>query len=528
VLGHFLHQLPYLRVADRPHPRIVGQTIGVATFLSGRAGQMGRRSCRRWGDVIVAQQPWLVATAALALLCVPRHRARADEKSDLISKIEGSLRNAASALARLPNDSGASPIDSAGDYVREAHGYADQLKQVAGDDSDARRIAENFRDIEDDWNDAANQLRQLKGGTRRAEPVATACMSRDEELKRKANDYGRANDPDGLTELPRLAASAQDTTRRELDDLRSHDGRMDDYADAADDFRGDGPWRDLTSATAAAAQQTYAVWQKSWEATKAGCNNLTLGVEHPAVKQVLSDLSNSAGGRKAIIEQLNRDARDLGLALAGVSEDSGMGAVERAKALLQAIERGLETLGRTATTDRETKIILEKWPEGVRQLKEALDNLADLKVHQHDMDPLPERCQLKERELKDAIARNGDDADGIDELPKLAEQIAEPVRVGLAKADERMREEEGDRDRAKAISASEGPWSDIRAAEQRDADETFRTYEDGYKKTKDACADLVKGSNSNLMNEALTNLKRRAGETGDALDRDVWRVAATR
>jgi hypothetical protein len=73
VFGHFLHQLPYLRVADRPHPRIVGQTIGVATFLSGRAGQMGRRGqyvrdeedLERAGGVTaddrVEVQPWLAA-----------------------------------------------------------------------------------------------------------------------------------------------------------------------------------------------------------------------------------------------------------------------------------------------------------------------------------------------------------------------------------------------------------------------------------------------------------------------------------
>ena len=45
--------------------------------------------------------PWLAATAALTLLCVPRDQARADEKSDLIYKIEGRLRDAASALAYL-------------------------------------------------------------------------------------------------------------------------------------------------------------------------------------------------------------------------------------------------------------------------------------------------------------------------------------------------------------------------------------------------------------------------------------------
>jgi hypothetical protein len=205
-----------------------------------------------------------------------------------------------------------------------------------------------------------------------------------------------------------------------------------------------------------------------------------------------------------------------------------MGSIERAKGLLQSIERGVESLGRTATTDKETRLILEKWPDGIRQLKEAIDDLEDLKLHQHDMDPLPEKCQQKERELRDAIARNGDDADGIDEIPKVAEQLAEPVRNGLAKADERMREEEGDRDRAKAISASDGQWRDIRDAALRDADETFRTYEDGHKKTKDACADVVLGSNGKVVNEAITNLRRRAGETGDSLDREVatWLEAA--
>jgi hypothetical protein len=137
------------------------------------------------------------------------------------------------------------------------------------------------------------------------------------------------------------------------------------------------------------------------------------------------------------------------------------------------------------------------------------------------MDSLPEKCELKTRELQDFISRKGDDVDGIDEIQKLAEQIAEPVRAGLVKADERMREEDGDRDRAKAISFSDGPWNDIRAAEQRDADETHRTYADGYGKTKEACADVIKGKDGSIVNKELERLRRGAAATGDALDRDV-------
>ncbi|MBK9036208.1 MAG: hypothetical protein IPL61_34020 [Myxococcales bacterium] len=467
---------------------------------------------------------WLVAAFALALVCRPGAPLRADDKSDLISKIEDKLGDAADALARLPDDSNDSAIDRARGYVDEARRYAEDLGRVAGDDSSAKRIAEGFRDIQDDWNDASNYLRQLKAGMRQAEPIATTCGERDKELVRRAREYESRNDPDGLVELPKEAAAIQDAVKRQLDELRRNDDRMDDLADSADDFRGDGPWRELVGAVAQTARRSFEVWRKSFEQTQRACENLTKGVDHPEVKDVLARLGNSAGGRKAVIEQLNKDARELWTTLAGVSEDSGMGSVERAKGLLQSIERGVEALGRTATTDKETRLILEKWPEGIRQLKDALDDLEDLKLHQHDMDPLPDRCVAKERELQDAIGKNGSDTDGIEDLPKLADAIAQPVIAGLDKAKERMKEEGDDLQRAKAISVSEGPWSEIRAAEQRDADETFKTFEDNFKKTEQACANVIKGKDAPAVKEAIERLARGAQSSGSQLetDVDVW------
>ncbi|MEZ4399257.1 MAG: hypothetical protein R3B06_04515 [Kofleriaceae bacterium] len=481
---------------------------------------------RRWFAGFLT---WAVAVGALGLVCVTRS-SRADDKSDLIRRIEDLLDDAGDALERLPGDSGDGPIGYADRYVQDARRAADDLARVAGDDASAKRLADDFDDVQDDWNEAAGYLRQLKAGARQHEPVAQRCVDAEKDLLERARAFESKNDPDGLAEIPRLAGAAQDSTKRALDDLYRHDDRMEDLADDADDFRGDGPWRDLASTVAQVTRTMFEKWRRDYDQTKRTCENLARGVDHPAVKEILGKLGTSAGGRKAIIEQLNRDARELASTLAGVSEDSSTGSVARAKRLLENIDRGVRTLAGTPTTDKEARLIVEKWPEGIRQLGEALDDLEDLKVHQHDMDPLPEKCQLKERELRDAIARNADDADGIDELPRLADQLAEPVRAGLAKADERMREEASDLDRAKAISASDGPWSDIRAAEQRDADETFRTYEDGYKKTKDACGDIVKGSGGKLVNEAVEALRRRAKDSGDSLDREVaaWVEAARR
>jgi hypothetical protein len=469
--------------------------------------------------LLVSHAPW-VAAICIALVCVAS--SRADDKSDLISRIEDKLEDAADALERLPEDSGDSAIERARSYVGEARRYAEDLGRIAGDDSSARRIAEDFDDIQDDFNDAAQQLRQMKAGMRRAEPVAARCAERDRELIRVARDHEARNDPEGLTELPKLAVSIQEETRRAIDELRAHDDRMDDWADDAHDFRGDGPWRELVSTVAQTARRTLELWRTSQEAAKRTCENLTRGVEHPDVKDALGKLGSSAGGRKAIIEQLERDARDLASTLSGVSEDSGMGSVDRAKSYLASIERGLDSLARTPTTDRQTKLILEKWPEGVRQMKEAIDDLEDLKLHQHDMDPLPEKCELKKREFADAIARNGADADGIDAIPKLAEATAEPVRAGLAKADERMREENDDLVRARNVSASDGPWNDIRNAEQRDADETHRTFKDNYEKTKGTCAEVVAGKDAAAVKIAVETLAR-TGATRDDLVKELER-----
>lgn len=468
---------------------------------------------------LVSHAPWLTAMC-VALVCVAS--SRADDKSDLISRIEDKLEDAADALERLPEDSGDSAIERARSYVAEARRYADDLGRIAGDDSSARRIAEDFDDIQDDFNDASNQLRQMKAGMRRADPVAARCTERDRELVRAAREFEARNDPDGLTELPKLAVSIQEETRRALEELRGHDDRMDDWADAADDFRGDGPWRELASSVAQTARRSLELWRTSQEGAKRTCENPSRGVEHPDVKDVLAKLGSSAGGRKATIEQLERDARELASTLAGVSEDSSMGSVERAKSYLASIERGLDSLGRTPTTDRQTKLILEKWPDGVRQMKEAINDLEDLKLHQHDMDPLPEKCELKKRELADAIARNGSDADGLDALPKLAEAIAEPVRAGLARADERMREENDDLARARNVAASDGPWNDIRNAEQRDAEETHRTFKDGYEKTKGACAEVVAGKDSAAVKSAVETLTK-AATTRDDLVKELER-----
>jgi len=467
---------------------------------------------------------WLVAAVSLALVCSPASSRAGDDpdkRRDLMARIDDKVDDLVDELERLPGDSSERPIDNAHALANEIKRLCDELEDVAGDDTDAKRIADQYPDDLDELFDVEDDLRALKRGQNHAQPEATQCQERERVLVRQAEEFEAKNDPDGLTELPKLAAQVQDETKRAIDEVHRDDDRLEDAKEEAEDYAADGGLREVDSAIGTAGRQMYAAGHKSEEAAEKACENLLKGVEHPEVKEALAKIGSSAGGRKAVMDQLRNDLRTLASTIASVSEDSGTGTLERAKSLVGELERGLDTLGRTATADRETKAMLEKWPEGVKQIKAALAALERLKVHQHELDALPDKCKQREQELDDAISKNGDDSDGIEEIPRLAEELAVPVRVGLDKARERLREEERDLAQARDVSVSEGPWSDVKTAQQRDAEETFRTFEDALKKTDSACEHVVKGKASPKAKNAEERLRQRAGSSGDQLDKDV-------
>ena len=473
----------------------------------------------------ISRQGWrLVAVLACALVCGPaasRAGDDPDKRRDLIGQIDAKVDDLVEALEDLPSDSSERPIDTARALATAIKRLCDELEDVAGDDRDAQRIAEQYPDDLDELFGVERYLRDLKRHQHHAAPEAAQCAERERALVKQAEELASKNDPDALVELPKLAAQYQDETQRAIDEVHRDDDRLEDSAEEVDDYAADGALRAVDAALAAAARQMYAAGHQSEATAEQACANLLKGVEHPEVKEALQTIGASAGGRQAVIAQLRKDVGALASTIAGVSEDSGIGSLERAKRLVDDLERGLDTLGRAATTDRETKAILDRWPEGVTQIKEALTALERLKLHQHELASLPDKCKQREQELDDAIAKHGDDSDGIDEIPRLAEELAAPVRAGLDKARERLRDEDRDLAQARDVSVSDGPWSDVRAAVQRDADETHRTFADDLKKTEAACAPIALGKAAPKPKNAEERLRLRAGTSGDDLDRDV-------
>ena len=239
------------------------------------------------------------------------------------------------------------------------------------------------------------------------------------------------------------------------------------------------------------------------------------------MKEALAKLGSSAGGRKAIIEELLKTTRELASTLGSVAGDSGTSTVERAKGQVTEIARGVETLGRVTTTDKDTKRILEKWPAIVTEAREALVGIEELKQFQHGLDPLPDRCKEKERALDDFISQNGDDSDGLETIPSYAAGVGVTIEAGLKTAKERLNKMAAAQERAKDFDGSDGPWSDVKSAMHAAAGTMYAFFEDKEEETVAACQYLAKGDDHPKVKTALDKLRAHSGSAIDVLTRDV-------
>jgi hypothetical protein len=102
----------------------------------------------------------------------------ADEKSDLVDRLEDKLGDAADALERLPGDSDAGAIDRARGYVDEARRYADELERLDDEDARPRRVLVLVGRAAA-LDGAAGRARVHVGAARPRPPLARAVGGRD-------------------------------------------------------------------------------------------------------------------------------------------------------------------------------------------------------------------------------------------------------------------------------------------------------------------------------------------------------------
>lgn len=148
----------------------------------------------------------LALPLAVLLLCHGRYsHADASKRAALKQEIEALLTGIASELRDVPSDSGTSDLERTVDHAGRVAEKARDLKYVAEEDADARRIGDYYPDIAGRYRDAARYLREMKVDQRKLDDQPRRCEDATRDLTARLRAYTDTHDPRGLDEVPKVA-----------------------------------------------------------------------------------------------------------------------------------------------------------------------------------------------------------------------------------------------------------------------------------------------------------------------------------
>lgn len=265
---------------------------------------------------MVNRTMWRYVATTLAALAVAMlaRVATADDESDRASylrDIDGKVDTIASELSGFESDSDVGDLDDALYAAREVRDLVGRLDGVKGDDARAQRVVSYYPGYVDSFREAAQYLKRMKEGQRRADGVADRCAADEVALQQTIRGY--VGDPDAaaadeapakLTELGKTLGRTWDETMGKLKDNDSDLQRAAGYARFS---ISEDRWSYVSSAFGYAASGMQSYWSERYKNAIERCSRLALGEKHPDIVKALDELGRYSGNTKATVTQLKRD-----------------------------------------------------------------------------------------------------------------------------------------------------------------------------------------------------------------------------
>src|SRR5688572_20811457 len=321
---------------------------------------------------------WGLILAMSALRVGP---ARADEEDDrrrkkeqrekLTKEITDLLRYVQDKLDRVPGSSGYYEIDDAKSYASQIKDKANELRSYVDGDSTADRIANYFPGYVDKFKESCDYLKQMKESqVRQADArLWESCQEWDRKLREDVDRFVYENDPDGLTEIPKLAESAKyrvEDKLKKADETHNYMGNS--WKSYARNFSESSEWSSVTSELRDAVDATWDTWKQRHEATHMKCDDLAKGRNHPHVMQAMEKLASSGGSREAIIKRLDEHLDAIAGLLNGVKDRRDASEIDQAIRKTEELSSTLETLKNAQGKDKKAIEITGKWPDKAKEL----------------------------------------------------------------------------------------------------------------------------------------------------------------
>ncbi len=378
----------------------------------------------------------VVVGVSLAVIVLAGYVAADDEsdRRDLLSQIDAKLDSAARELSGLERQSDASNVDDAQGYVREVKELVENLKRVKGDDSTANRVADNYPDYIDAFHDASDALRALKKHQDTAAVYLQQCRDLDAAMKAKASSA--TDDPDGAARLLEFARTTGSKGKELMKNAASEWSEVDGKRNDAKRFSAsEGHWSDVRGNLSSSADAIAQIWRDNWDNATRACEEVVKSEQHREVKQVLDKLANSRAGRAELRSKIDEQLDALAEYLEDVQSQSDDSHVNAALESTRTLESLLDRLGNAAGDDRDARTVASTWPAGVKQLRESLEALRQMKLNQHLVDQGAPACAAAQSaldaETKQVLADRDQYPDPERTLDDDADRIAQPLDAGM-------------------------------------------------------------------------------------------------
>ncbi len=228
----------------------------------------------------------------------------------LYDAMDRQLGEAASFLNDLESDTSASDIDNAERKAGEVERTLEQLDRIRGQDGEARRRVEVYRNLLRGYRDALKHLRILKLGQFSADRLPAQCRESETKLADAIKAITGRRDPKGVTELPALARTLAEPIRTALAKADEQNRAMEAAKNEASRFDpGEGKWREVRASMKDSIDGMSDHWRRALETSHKSCDELAKGEEARSVKEAVDLLKRERGSAEDRLKRQLDEAR---------------------------------------------------------------------------------------------------------------------------------------------------------------------------------------------------------------------------
>lgn len=231
-------------------------------------------------------------------------------RAELRRKIDELLETLSDRIKDVQSQSGTSYVNGAIEITKEIESQLERLKNAAGDDRDARTIANTWPSWVRPLRESLEALKEMKTNQNRADSGESGCETAerilDDLIKKVVDDRENYEEPD--TTLNNEAERLGNPIKAGIQAATEIDRKMNDWTSKAKSFsQSDGKWGRVSSNLRDSADRVYAHWRDKFAAMNKACANITLGSSHPKVKATIEQWRRKT---TTTSDDLDRDVKE--------------------------------------------------------------------------------------------------------------------------------------------------------------------------------------------------------------------------